>query len=59
MATGPRGSNKSLLLTSFQVEKLLKAYYSNYYFGTNRKVWSNYPVQFYHRSRIDGKTVKL
>ncbi len=59
MATGPRGSHKSLFLTSFQSEKLLKAHYSNYYLGTHKKVWSNYPVKFFHRSHIDHKVVCL
>ncbi len=57
--TGPRGSTKSLLLTSNQIIKLLQYHYINYYLGTNKKVWSNYPVEFYHKSKIDGKIVHL
>jgi hypothetical protein len=59
MATGPRGSNKSLLLTSLITNRVLKAYYRNYYYHTNKKVWCNYPVVFWHRSRITGKIIKM
>ena len=59
IATGPRGSLKSLWLTSLQVEKLLKFHYRNQIEGTNFRVWSNYPVEFYHTCEITHKVVRL
>ncbi len=59
LITGPRGSCKTLLATSFQVRLLLKAFYMREMQGRELNVWSNYPVGFYHKSEIDGKTVYL
>jgi hypothetical protein len=59
LVTGPRGACKTLLATSFQVRVLLKAYYLKQLYGKELKVWSNYPVGFWHKSVIDGSNVYL
>lgn len=47
MATGPRGSLKTLLMTSDMCYHLERAYYQNKYRGRNIKIFSNYPVGFW------------
>lgn len=60
VATGPRGSGKTLLMTSIVCQRLLKAYFLNNLKGMNNKVYSNYPVKFLYRSPIeDNKVITL
>lgn len=51
--TGPRGSGKTLWLTVQQYYALIKAFYLGF------KVWSNYPVGFYHYDPFTAKKVYL
>jgi len=55
VATGPRGSGKSLLLTGIACDRLLRSFYSKQLKGTVKHVWTNLPVGFKHKSEIDGK----
>ena len=55
VATGPRGSGKSLLLTGIAGDRLLRSFYSKQLKGTVKHVWTNLPVGFKHKSEIDGK----
>lgn len=59
MCTGPRGSNKTLLLTGLASFAILKAYYSNYYYHTNKRIWSNYPIAFRHYSLAENREIEL
>lgn len=49
VATGPRGSDKTLLLTFLQCQRLIKAWILNTYLGGNQKIFSNYPVGFWFK----------
>jgi hypothetical protein len=54
MATGPRGSSKTLVMTGFQCERLIKVWIKNTFAGGTDQVYSNYPVGFWFRPREYG-----
>ena len=56
--TGPRGSLKTLLLTRLACNKLRQCLYLRYT-GIKKHVWSNYPIGFFYRSRMDNKVYYL
>lgn len=57
--TGPRGSLKTLILVSIICERLIKAYYLNKYCNGHNRVFSNFPVKFWHRDEVNGDVVLL
>jgi len=59
LISGPRGSQKTLLMTQYVVRQLLKSYYLKELRGIEKKVWTNYPVGFNFRSKLDGKVHHL
>lgn len=60
IASGPRGSCKTLLMTAKVCERLLKSYFLKQTRGIENKIWSNYPVGFNFKSPLEnGKRVHL
>lgn len=59
VATGPRGSGKTTVLSGIVCERLLKAYLLKMLRGIDSSVWTNYPVGFNFYSPIEEKIVHL
>jgi len=59
LATGPRGSQKTLLMTSYICQRLIKAHFYKHLRGIDQSVWSNYPVRFFFRCPICNKVERL
>jgi hypothetical protein len=59
LISGPRGSQKTLLMTHYVVKLLLKSFYLRELRGIEKRVWTNYPVGFNFRSKLDGKVHHL
>ena len=54
VATGPRGSHKTLLLTAIQCKRLIKSWILKEFKGVETKVFSNYPVGFWYKPNVEG-----